>query len=155
MVDKYQFIRLLERYGLDANKLIENNINVLEYAKYLNAEKIIIYLQSIGISNKNIEKCPSILSWTTDSTIKSNYEFLTQEIEFTHQEIENTLSIVNIEHNELKNMCYEILKKQKKELIGSSLWLRTYKEVQEILNLEYWQEKVYQNLLTPTIWKNC
>ena len=62
MIEQTKFIELLEQYGIDGRKLIDTNQNVLEYAEYHNAEAIIRFLQKKGVQNKNIKKCPSILS---------------------------------------------------------------------------------------------
>ena len=55
MINNNELIILLNKYGIDGKKLIKNNPNVLIHGKYNEIERIIIFLQSIGIYAKNIE----------------------------------------------------------------------------------------------------
>ena len=62
---------LLERYGIDPNKVIKNNENVLVKGNYDEIESVIKYLiGELKISPKNIEKEPStdICSFYLNST---------------------------------------------------------------------------------------
>ncbi|MDY5993122.1 MAG: hypothetical protein SPJ06_03975 [Bacilli bacterium] len=85
---------LLEGYGIDPNKVIKNNENVLVKGNYDEIESVIKYLiGELKISPKNIEKSPSILYFNV-SAIRKNVEFLQkQHISFSN--VETCLHVLN------------------------------------------------------------
>lgn len=119
MITNNELVNLLEKYGIDGKKMIKNNPNVLIYGDYDNIEKIIIFLQSIGISAKNIEKCPSILTRCTAKEIEDNYNFLVNETKLEHIDIEDCLSILCNETYELKNIYGYVVDKYGLETLRS------------------------------------
>ena len=92
---------LLERYGIDPNKVIKNNENVLVKGNYDEIEDVIKYLiGELKISPKNIEKAPSILYFNV-SAIRKNVEFLQkQHISFSN--VETCLHVLNTEPFQLE-----------------------------------------------------
>ena len=92
---------LLERYGIDSNKVIKNNENVLVKGNYDEIESVIKYLiGELKISPKNIEKAPSILYFNV-SAIRKNVEFLQkQHISFSN--VETCLHVLNTEPFQLE-----------------------------------------------------
>ena len=92
---------LLERYGIDSNKVIKNNENVLVKGNYDEIESVIKYLiGELKISPKNIEKAPSILYFNV-SAIRRNVEFLQkQHISFSN--VETCLHVLNTEPFQLE-----------------------------------------------------
>ena len=92
---------LLEGYGIDPNKVIKNNENVLVKGNYDEIESVIKYLiDELKISPKNIEKAPSILYFNV-SAIRKNVEFLQkQHISFSN--VETCLHVLNAEPFQLE-----------------------------------------------------
>ena len=92
---------LLERYGIDPNKVIKNNENVLVKGNYDEIEDVIKYLiGELKISSKNIEKAPSILYFNV-SAIRKNVEFLQkQHISFSN--VETCLHVLNTDPFQLE-----------------------------------------------------
>ena len=92
---------LLEGYGIDPNKVIKNNENVLVKGNYDEIESVIKYLiGELKISPKNIEKAPSILYFNV-SAIRKNVEFLQkQHISFSN--VETCLHVLNTEPFQLE-----------------------------------------------------
>ena len=92
---------LLEGYGIDPNKVIKNNENVLVKGNYDEIESVIKYLiGELKISSKNIEKAPSILYFNV-SAIRKNVEFLQkQHISFSN--VETCLHVLNTDHFQLE-----------------------------------------------------
>ena len=72
MIYSNELIELLNDYGINGKKLIENNPNVLAYAKKEEVIRILDFLEKIGIKAKNIEKCPSILYMKTMPEMRPN-----------------------------------------------------------------------------------
>ena len=56
MIDSNDLILVLNDYGIDGEKLIKNNPNVLAYADKNNVIRILDFLNEIGIKARNIEK---------------------------------------------------------------------------------------------------
>ena len=76
MIGKYELDELLSKYGVDASKVVGKNSNVLTYGEYQEIKNVLEFLVcECRISPRNIEKCPSILSYNTQN-IRENYEFL-------------------------------------------------------------------------------
>ena len=111
MVGQAELIKILDKYGLDGKKMIENNSNILEYGNPKEIDKILDYLiNDLKCTTNAVEKCPSILSFANLATIKENYKYLSKtELEIS--KIKNTLSVLggnleNIKYN------YEYLKRK-------------------------------------------
>ena len=222
MIENKNLVLLLNRYGIDGNKLVKNNQNVLEYGEYDNIEKIIKFLKGINIEPKYIEKCPSILSMKNVRDIENVYNFLVNDTELEHINIEDCLHILSANLDSVKNIynyvldkyglntlakCPSILsgdylniinitktlentigldivkdnggsilvkttseeiikilaipefqynkqaKSYNKELLTATTFQRTYEEIKDILELEYWKDEKFNPLLTPTIWR--
>ncbi len=92
---------LLERYGIDPNKVIKNNENVLVKGNYDEIESVIKYLiGELKISPKNIERAPSILYFNVFA-IRKNVEFLQkQHISFSN--VETCLHVLNTDPFQLE-----------------------------------------------------
>ena len=76
MIGSYELGELLSKYGVDEKKVVRKNDNVLTYGEYQEIKNVLEFLvHECGISPRNIEKCPSILSYNTQN-IRENYKFL-------------------------------------------------------------------------------
>ena len=76
MIGEYLLTELLEKYNIDASKVLRKNSNILEYGEYIEIDKALNYLiNELKISLANIEKCPSIMYFNVES-IKENVSFL-------------------------------------------------------------------------------
>ena len=94
---------LLEGYGIDPNKVIKNNENVLVKGNYGEIESVIKYLiGELKISPKNIEKAPSILYFNV-SAIRKNVEFLQkQHLYLSFSNVETCLHVLNTDPFQLE-----------------------------------------------------
>ena len=94
MITKKELEEICNKYGIDYEKLINANENVLKYGEYREICDTLDYLRDeIKIEPKNIEKCPSILYFSTNN-IKDNWEFLKSK-EITISNVENCLHVLN------------------------------------------------------------
>lgn len=76
MIGTYTLTMLCEKYGVDTNKVVNKNNNILEYGEYNKIDYTLNYLiNELGINPKNIEKCPSILYRNVEQ-IKENISFI-------------------------------------------------------------------------------
>ena len=76
MIGEYLLTELIEKYNIDASKVLRKNSNILEYGEYIEIDKALNYLiNELKISLANIEKCPSIMYFNVES-IKENVSFL-------------------------------------------------------------------------------
>jgi len=104
MINKFELVFLLRKYGINAGNLIDNNKNILKYGKYKNIEDILNFLISKNIKPENIEKCPSVLLKNTVSEIEKNYNFLTGK----NIKVENCLHLLNYDIDEM-NKVYNLI----------------------------------------------
>ena len=76
MIGEYLLTELLEKYNIDASRIIRKNSNILEYGEYTRIDKTLNYLiNELKVGTANIEKCPSIMYFNVES-IKENVSFL-------------------------------------------------------------------------------
>ena len=62
MIDGYRLEKLCKKYNISLEKIINKNSLVLSRGNFDEIDEILNYLiNDLGISPKNIEKCPSIL----------------------------------------------------------------------------------------------
>ena len=62
MIGAYTLESLLKKYGIDSNKVLNKNNNILEYGEYQDIDRTLNYLvNELHINVKNIEKSPSIM----------------------------------------------------------------------------------------------
>ena len=117
MIEVYRLEDLLKKYGIDTNKILSKNNKILDRGEYQDIDRALNYLiNEVGISPRNIEKCPSIMYHAVDN-IKKNYEFLIgANVNITN--IETTLHILNTEHKALQESYYYILNNYGKEYIS-------------------------------------
>ncbi|MCI6265505.1 MAG: hypothetical protein MR598_01500 [Erysipelotrichaceae bacterium] len=109
MIGTYTLTMLCEKYGVDTNKVVNKNNNILEYGEYNKIDYTLNYLiNELGINPKNIEKCPSILYRNVEQ-IKENISFIKFEnISFSN--IETCLHVFSTDSNELQNTYNYVLK---------------------------------------------
>ena len=109
MIEKDTLLQVLEKYGLNGNKMISQNDNILTYGEYGEMVKILEYLiNELNISQKNIEKCPSIL-YRNPTEIKNNVKFLkSKNIDFI--DIESCLHVLGTETEQLLETYKYVLK---------------------------------------------
>ena len=117
MIEAYELESLLKKYGIDASKVLSKNDTILERGEYQDIDKTLNYLvNELGISPRNIEKCPSIMYYAVDN-IRENYDFLIKA-KVNISSIETTLHILNTEPNILKETYYYVLDNYGKEYIN-------------------------------------
>ena len=76
MIEVSNLEKLLNKYGIDINKVLEKNNVILQQGNYYDIDKTLNYLvNELKISPRNIEKCSSIMYRDVDN-IRENYEFL-------------------------------------------------------------------------------
>ena len=49
MITKDALVELLEKYRVDAEKVISTNSNILQYGNYADIEKALKYLKKVGV----------------------------------------------------------------------------------------------------------
>lgn len=107
MIEVYRLDDLLKKYGIDANKVLGKNDAILECEEYQDIDKTLDYLiNELGISSRNIEKCPSIMYYAIDN-VKENYEFLVK-VNVNINNVMSTLHILNTNPKVLKETYYYI-----------------------------------------------
>ncbi len=117
MIEVYRLEDLLKKYGIDTNKILSKNNKILDRGEYQDIDRTLDYLiNKVGISPRNIEKCPSIMYYAVDN-IRENYEFLIRA-GINISSIETTLHILNTEHKALQESYYYILNNYGKEYIS-------------------------------------
>lgn len=101
MIEEFTLRGLLEKYKINADKIISRNDNVLSYGEYQDIDKTLDYLvNELKIDRTNIEKSPSIL-YRNVSDIKNNVIFLKkQKIKFSN--VETCLHVLSTDHDQLK-----------------------------------------------------
>ena len=101
MIEVSNLEKLLNKYGIDINKVLEKNDVILQQGNYYDIDKTLNYLvNELKISHKNIEKCPSIMYHAVDY-IKDNYNLLVKSgIDISN--VETTLHILNTNPQLLK-----------------------------------------------------
>lgn len=108
MIGIYTLSELLKQYGIDVDKIIANNDNILNYGKYNDIKSTLDYLiNELKISPRNIEKCPSIM-YSNFEFIKINYEFLVS-CHITITNVETCLNVLNSNPIDLKNTYNYVL----------------------------------------------
>lgn len=108
MIGQYTLMMLCEKYGINSDKLVNKNNNILTYGEYQDIDSTLNYLvNTLKISSNNIEKCPSIL-YKSVNNIKENVDFIKNcNIHFSN--IESCLHVLNSEPLELQ-ATYEYVK---------------------------------------------
>ena len=107
MIEVYRLDDLLKKYGIDANKVLGKNDAILECEEYQDIDKTLDYLiNELGISPRNIEKCPSIMYYAIDN-VKENYEFLVK-VKVNINNVMSTLHILNTNPKVLKETYYYV-----------------------------------------------
>ena len=107
MIEVYDLNILLNNYGIDISKVLDKNTTIVDKGYYYEIEKTLKYLiNDLGISTKNIEKCPSILYLNT-SVIESNYNFLI-ETNLYPNDINTCLHILSTEPRQLRETYYYV-----------------------------------------------
>ncbi len=102
MITEYKLSELCEKYGINTDKIVKKNNNILTKGEYFDIDKTLDYLiNKLNISTANIEKCPSILYRNVDS-IQSNISFL-KEHDINFSNVESCLHVLSSESNELVN----------------------------------------------------
>ena len=117
MIEVYRLDDLLKKYGMDTGKVLGKNDTILDRGEYQNIDRTLNYLiNELGISPRNIEKCPSIMYHAVDN-IRGNYEFLIKQgVDISS--IETTLHILCVDSKELKETYYYISGNYGKEYIN-------------------------------------
>mgnify|MGYP004566345397 CR=1 FL=1 len=117
MIEVYELESLLKKYGIDASKVLSKNDTILERGEYQDIDKTLNYLvNELGISPRNIEKCPSIMYHAVDN-IGGNYEFLIKQ-GVNISSIETTLHILCADSKKLKETYYYVCDNYGKEYIN-------------------------------------
>ena len=117
MIEVYRLDDLLKKYGIDTDKVLGKNDTILDRGEYQDIDRTLNYLvNKLGISPRNIEKCPSIMYYAVDN-IRENYEFLIKA-KVNISSIETALHILNVDPKALKETYYYICNNYGKEYIN-------------------------------------
>ena len=139
MIGSYELDELLSKYGVDASKVVSKNDNVLTYGEYQEIKNVLEFLVcECGISARNIEKCPSILSYNTQN-IRENYKFL-KNSNVNLSNVETTLHVLYTNPNDLKETYKYILENYGIEYINRTtsilaINVNRIKEIEKILHV--------------------
>ena len=107
MIGVFDLEVLLKNYGIDYEKVLENNEKILSLGEYSDIKKVLDYLiLELGLPTKNIEKCPSVLYFNVNA-VRTNYEFLSST-GITMDNVNNCLHILSTNPNDLRD-CYEYI----------------------------------------------
>ena len=118
MIGEITLEALCNQYGIDSSKVIRNNQNVLDFGEYLEIKKVLDYLvKELGISAKNIEKCPSIL-YLNVNAIKYNYEFLRCHT-ININDVETCLHVLSTDPQELQKTYSYVLNNYGEKYLNS------------------------------------
>ena len=101
MITETRLKEICENYGIDYKKLVKNNSNILYYGEYGKICATLDFLRNeVHIEVKNIEKCPSILYFSTEN-IRDNWKFL-NESNIMMSDVETSLHILSTENKQLQ-----------------------------------------------------
>ena len=138
MIGSYELNELLSKYGVDASKVVRKNDNVLTYGEYQEIKNVLEFLvRECGISPRNIEKCPSILSYNTQN-IRENYDFL-KNSKVNLSKVETTLHVLCANPDDLKETYKYVLENYGIEYINRTTSILTInvnriEEIEKILH---------------------
>jgi len=80
MIEIYDLNILLKEFGINPEKVLKKNSNIIEKGYYYEIKSVLDYLiDELKISPSNIEKSPSIMYRNVDA-VRNNYQFLKQII---------------------------------------------------------------------------
>ncbi|MGM9878715.1 MAG: hypothetical protein ACI31R_01660 [Bacilli bacterium] len=100
MIGEFTLDSLCKRYGINSEKIVNKNNNILDYGEYNEIDRTLYYLvNELKVDSFNIEKCPSIL-YRSVSNIQENVDFLKkQDISFSN--IESCLHVLSTDPDSL------------------------------------------------------
>ena len=108
MISYEKLKEICDKYGIDFEKLIKTNNNVLKYGEYREICDTLDYLRDeVKISSKNIEKCPSILYFSTEK-VRDNWEFLKGK-EITISNVETCLHVLNTDGSQMRETYQHVI----------------------------------------------
>ena len=143
MIGEFELNKLLEKYGLNVEKVLNINDNILTYGEYKDIDDTLNYLiTELKINKTYIEKCPSIL-YRNVGDIKSNVKFLKeQDIKFSN--VESCLHVLSTDSKQLIDTYNYVERNYGTEVIN---------KITSILNVP--KEKIIgiENLNIPNIKK--
>ena len=108
MISYEKLKEICDKYGIDFEKLIKTNNNVLKYGEYREICDTLDYLRDeVKILSKNIEKCPSILYFSTKK-IRDNWEFLKGK-EIAISNVETCLHVLNTDGSQMRETYQHVI----------------------------------------------
>lgn len=121
MIEESDLKILLEKYGIDSEKVLKSKTKVLKYCDYNETSKILEYLiNDLKIYPQRVEKTPSILCFSNKENIQKNYEYLISQ-GISLKKISFSLSVLSTPNDLLiKNFEY-IVEHLDKSVINSAL----------------------------------
>ena len=178
MIGEFELTKLLEKYGLNIEKVLNINDNILTYGDYKEIYDTLDYLiNDLKINKAYIEKCPSIL-YRNVGDIKSNVKFLKEkDIKFSN--VESCLHVLSTDSKQLidtynyveRNYGTEVINKitsvlavpkekiigienlnipnmKKQDIISISIGRNSVDDIKKIINSKEYKE--HPELFTPT-----
>jgi len=134
MISENKLKQICEEYGIDAEKLINNNYNILSYGNAGEIYEVLEFLRvTLNIEGKNIEKCPSILYFAPEN-IRQNWRFL-ESNNIKTSNVERCLHVLSTEHSELKNTYEYILANYGEKYLNANTSILTV-DINKIKELE-------------------
>ena len=117
MIETYDLNILLKEFGINPERVLKKNSNIIDNGHYNDIKRVLNYLiNELKISPANIEKCPSVMYRNVDS-VKSNYEFL-KKSKVNNYDIETCLHILSTDPIELRKTYDYVLTNYGVELLN-------------------------------------
>ena len=153
MIGQDTLKNLLESYGINADKLLDKNQNVIDYGYYNEIKMVLDYLiKEKHIPVSNIEKAPSVLFFNPNY-VKENYEFLESQ-EIPMQNVNNCLHILSSSPLELKETYHYVKENYGLDSLNrvTSILSRTKNYIQNIeLIFEQYEFSKNESVLSAAI----
>ena len=178
MIGEFELTKLLEKYGLNVEKVLNINDNILTYGEYKEIDDTLNYLiNELKINKAYIEKCPSIL-YMNVGDIKNNVKFL-KEKNIKFSSVESCLHVLSTDSKQLidtynyveRNYGTEVINKitsvlavpkekiigienlnipnvKKQDIISISIGRNSVDDIKKIINSKEYKE--HPELFTPT-----
>jgi len=101
MIEVYDLKELLEKYQIDADKVIKKNNRILSSGDYQSIQKSLDFLvKELNVSPQNTEKCPSVM-YLQVNALKENCNFLLNSF-ISFSNVETCLHVLSTNPNSLK-----------------------------------------------------
>ena len=149
MIEREDLQELLDRYGINIDKLIQNKDSIMIYGDYIRIKENLEYLIDVLHLNVNaIERCPSILYFRSKEELERNYHYLTEQ-GISKEQMEKALTAITSSPEDLAYNYTYLKNRVGKEFISmhlSSLSTNPMdiKKICDILEKNFGKEKLLE-----------